>query len=97
MDENPGTSVGVTENSLTFKSKLNELIDTFNTKSKESLQDLHFSTIALRNKLFKGFITNNCPIITRLQLETMQQCKLGWAYTPSPVLLARYEVTCIKK
>ena len=59
MGEIPGTSSEITENSLTFRSKSNELIDINSIKTKEvaeAMQGLHFSMIDLRNKLSKGHI-----------------------------------------
>ena len=32
----------------------------------KGMQELHFSTINLRNKLSKGRVNNNCPIITQV-------------------------------
>ena len=32
----------------------------------KGMQELHFSTIDLRNKLSKGRVNNNCPIITQV-------------------------------
>ena len=71
MDEILGTSSEIIENDLTMQSKSNELIDLFNTKTKvltEAMQGLHFSAIHLRNKLSRGHITNNCPIITQVTI-----------------------------
>ena len=70
MDEIRGTSSEIIENKMTIQSKSNE----FNTKTKEitdSMQGLHFSTIDLRNKLSRGCIANNCPIITQVTMGTM--------------------------
>ena len=50
-------------------SNSNELLDQFNTKTKEiikGLHELHFSTIDLRNKLKSGTVNNDCPIITQV-------------------------------
>ena len=47
----------------------NELLDQFNTKTKEitkGLHELHFSTIDLRNKINSGRVNNGCPIITQV-------------------------------
>ena len=54
---------------LNLISNSNELLDEFNTKTNEitkGLHELHFSTIDLRNKLSKGRVNNNCPIITQV-------------------------------
>ena len=54
-------------NNLTSNS--NELLDYFNTKTKEiikGLHELHFSTIDLRNKLNSGRVNKDCPIITQV-------------------------------
>ena len=54
MDEIPGTSLESIENNSTIQSTSNELIDIFNTKTKEItevMHGLHFSTADLRNKL----------------------------------------------
>ena len=32
------------------------------------MQVLHFSTVDLRNKLSRGHITNNCPIIAQVTM-----------------------------
>ena len=64
----PGTSSDI---NLTIKSKSNELIDEFNKKTIEitkKMQGLHFSTIDLRNKLSKGHIHNNHPIIIQVMV-----------------------------
>ena len=50
-------------------SNSNELLDQFNTKTKEiirGLHKLHFSTIYLRNKLNSGRVHNGFPIITQV-------------------------------
>ena len=50
-------------------SNSNELLDQFNTKTKEitqGLHELHVSTIDLRNKLNSGRVNNGCPIITQV-------------------------------
>ena len=50
-------------------SNSNELLDQFNTKTKEiikGLHELHFSTIDLRNKLNSGRVNNGHPIITQV-------------------------------
>ena len=50
-------------------SNSNELLDQFNTKTKEiikGLHELHFSTIDLRNKLNSGRVNNDHPIITQV-------------------------------
>ena len=50
-------------------SNSNELLDQFNTESKEiikGLHELHFSTIDLRNKLNSGRVNNGHPIITQV-------------------------------
>ena len=86
MDKILGTSLEIIENNLTIQSKSNELIDVFNTKTKEiteAMQSLHFSTIDLRNKLSRGHITNNGPIIAQVtQQATMSPQKLGWRFIP---------------
>ena len=71
MDEILDTSSEIIENNLTIQSKSNELIDIFNSKTKEipeAMQGLHYSTINLRNKLSRGHITNNCPIIAQVTM-----------------------------
>ena len=50
---------------------MKELIDEFNLKTRDitkAMEGLHFSTIDLRNKLSRGCITNNCPIITQVSM-----------------------------
>ena len=64
-DDIPGTSDQNLNQNLFLTSDSNELIDDFNTKTKEitkAMQELHFSTIDIRNKLSKGRVNNNCPI-----------------------------------
>ena len=54
--------------SLILRSNSNELTD-FNIKTKEitkAMHELHFSIIDLRNKLFKGKVNNNHPIIAQV-------------------------------
>ena len=67
-DEIPGT-LDQNLNSLILRTNSNELIEDFNTKTKEitkAMQELHLSTIDLRNKLSKGRVNNNCPIIAQV-------------------------------
>ena len=50
-------------------SNSNELLDQFNTETKEiikGLHELHFNTIDLRNKLNSGRVNNGHPIITQV-------------------------------
>ena len=50
-------------------SNSNELLDQFNTKTKEiikGLHELHFSTKDLRNKINSGRVNNGHPIITQV-------------------------------
>ena len=66
-----GTSSEILQNNLTIHSNSNELIDEFNIKTREitkAMQSLHFNTTDLRNKLSRGCITNNCPIITQVMV-----------------------------
>ena len=59
-----------------FTSNSNELMEQFNKKTNEIIQTmagLHFSTIDLRNKLSKGCINNNCPIIAQVTVENVSQ------------------------
>ena len=68
-DDIPGTSSHQNLNSLFSRSNSNEPIEDFNTKTKEitkAMLELHFSTVDLRNKLSKGRLNNNCPIITQV-------------------------------
>ena len=70
-DKIPGTS-DQNLNSLILRSDSHELIHDFNTKTKEitkMMKDLHFSTIDLRNKLSKGRVNNNHPIIAQVNGE----------------------------
>ena len=69
MDEILGASSEILQNNLTIQSKSNALIDEFNIKTREitnAMQGSHFSTTDLRNKLSRGHITNNYPIITQV-------------------------------
>ena len=66
-NEIPGTSSDPNVNLISKNS--NELLDEFNTKTNEitkGLHELHFSTIDLRNKLSKGRVNNNHPIIIQV-------------------------------
>ena len=68
-DEIPGTSSNQNLDSLISRSNSNELIEGFNTKTKEinkAMQELHFSTTNLRNKLSKGRVNNIHPIFTQV-------------------------------
>ena len=68
MDEILGPSLEI---NLSIQSKSNELIDEFNTKTREiteAMQGLHFSTMDFRNKLSRSHITNNCPIIAQVTM-----------------------------
>ena len=55
------------------------------------MQELHFSTIDLRNKLSKGRVKNNHPIITQVtrrnNMTTATQVRVE--IYPSTILLAR--------
>ena len=65
--EIPGTSSD--QNNLIIQSHSNELNEDFNIKTREitkAMQELHFSTIYLRNKLSKSRVNNNHPIITQV-------------------------------
>ena len=101
MDKIPGTSTGITENNLTFKSKSNELIGIFNIKTKEItevMQSLHFGTIDLRNKLSKGHITNNHPIIAQITTGSNVTSQGRMDIYPQPSLPGmRYDATYIRK
>ena len=92
MDKIPGTSLENIGNNLTIQSKSNELMDVFNIKTREitkAMQGLHFSTNAMRNKLSRGHITNNCPIIMQVTMgnNATTQGKSG-DLSPFPVLMA---------
>ena len=95
------TSSEITENKLTFKSKLNELIYIFNIKTKqttEAMQGLHFSTIDLRNKLSKCCITDNCPIIAQVATGKNVIMQVRVEIYPLTFLAdVKYEATCIRK
>ena len=69
-DEILGTSSDPNLNLNTdISSNSNELIEEFNTKTNEitkAMNELHFSTIDLRNKLSRGRVNNNHPIITQV-------------------------------
>ena len=65
QDEIPGTSSDQTD--LIIWSDSNELIEDFYIKTREitkAMQEFHFIATDLRNKLSKGRVNNNCPIIT---------------------------------
>ena len=71
MIGNPGSS-----KDPNFMSNSNELMEEFNKKTNEILKTmagLHFSTIDLRNKLTKGCINNNFPIITQVTVGNVSQ------------------------
>ena len=58
-----------------FTPNSDEIIDQFNTKTKEiikTMASLHFSTIDLRNKISQGCINNNFPIITQVTPRNYQ-------------------------
>ena len=60
-DGSPGSS-----KDPNFTSNSNELMEQFNKKANDIIKTMagfHFSTTDLRNKLSKGHINNNCPII----------------------------------
>ena len=68
--EIPGTlsNPNLSLNTL-ISSNSNELMEEFNSKTKEitkAMHELHFSTTDLRNKLSKGRVNNNCPIIAQV-------------------------------
>ena len=68
---NPGSS-----KDPNFTSNSNELMEQFNKKTNEiikTMAGLHFSTIDLRNKLSKGCINNNCPIIAQVAAGNVSQ------------------------
>ena len=58
------------------------------------MQGLHFSTTDVRNKLSKGHITNNCPIITQVATgnNVTTQVRVEIYPQPSPVGI-KYEAT----
>ena len=69
-DSNPGSS-----KDPNFTSNSDEIIQQFNSKTKEiikTMASLHFSTIDLRNKISQGCINNNIPIITQVTLGNYQ-------------------------
>ena len=73
-DKIPGTLDQNLNPNLILRSDSNELIEDFNTKTKEitkAMQELHFSTIDLRNKLSKGRVNNNHPIIAQVTEKNM--------------------------
>ena len=73
-DGNPGSS-----KDPNFTSNSDEIIDQFNSKTKEivkTMASLHFSTIDLRNKISQGCINNNIPIITQVTPGTTNQVKV---------------------
>ena len=72
MDEILGHFFRNLQNNLTIWSNSNELIEDINIKTREitrAMQGMHFSIIDFRNKLSKGHITNNHPIITQVTME----------------------------
>ena len=72
-DGNPGSS-----KDLNFTSNSNEIIEQFNSKTKEiikTMASLHFSTTDLRNKISQGCTNNNIPIITQVTLGNYQPCQ----------------------
>ena len=100
MDEIPG-SLEIIENNLTIWSKSNELIDIFNTKTKEvteAVQGLHFITIDLGNKLSRGGITNNCPIIAQVTTGSNVSTQVRVEIYPLPNPFGvKYKVIYTKK
>ena len=70
-DGNPGSP-----KDPNFTSNSNELVEQFNKKTNEitkTMAGLHFSTIHLRNKLPKGCINKNHPIITQVTVGNVLQ------------------------
>ena len=71
MDKILGIPFKILQNNLTIQSKSKVLIDEFNIKTREItkvMQGLPFSTTDLRNKLSRGCVTNNQPIITQVMV-----------------------------
>ena len=67
QDEILGTSSD--QNNLIIQLDSNELTKDCNIKTREvtkAMQELHFSTMNLRNKLSIGRVNNNCPIIIQV-------------------------------
>ena len=91
-DSNPGLS-----KDPNFTSNSDEIIQQFNSKTKEiikTMASLHFSTIDLRNKISQAHTNNNNPIITQVtsgnyQTRSRSRTSQSRDLPSCPVVLAR--------